>query len=314
VQQQNQSLPLPARLARGRVLLLALAWPAIAGGQPATGVRAADLAFTVNDGDLVLSAVSDLSQDPFKPKLGNGSVAVAAQWPASLVAGTCTATLIGPQVLITAAHCVGNGAKVTVKYASQPAFTGVCTRHESWSLNNLSPDVALCLMAPMAGNGLYFESVDLDPELVGSNQLLLLGGYGCRNLDTQKIENPPLFRIGYTVVAYRPGQNNDWPNWAITQPATARTSSFACPGDSGGSVYHLGLNDARRVVGIISAVNANKDQADYKASYLTALAAPGVKQFITSWPSKVAGQTPSGKAPLVCGIDSEAPRCRPDPP
>lgn len=314
MQQRKQSLALPAWRVYGHVLLLALAWPAIAGGQGAPAVRAADLAFTVNDGDLVLSAVSDLSQDPFKPKLGNGSVAVPAQWPASLVAGTCTATLIGPQVLITAAHCVGNGAKVTVKFAAQPEFTGVCTRHERWSLSNLSPDVALCLMAPMAGTGLYFESVDLDPDRVGNNQLLLLGGYGCRNLETQKAEHPPLFRIGYTVVAYRPGQNSDWPNWVITQPATARTSSFACPGDSGGSVYHLGLNDARRVVGIISAVNANQGQADYKASYLTALAAPEVSRFITSWPATVAEKTASKKAPMVCGIDREAPRCRPDPP
>lgn len=268
----------------------------------------------VNDGSLEVSAVPDLAQDPLGPRLGNGAVATPSDWPASAVAKSCTATLIGPQVLLTAAHCVGNGSTVTVRNAGLPDFTGVCTRHSKWSLQNLSPDVALCLMAPMARTGLFFESIQLDSTHVASGKRLILGGYGCTDLDKQEDEIPPLFRIGPAVVAIAPGGSATWPQWLTTQPAKTGSLSFACPGDSGGAAYRIPAAGIRGVVGVISAVNDDKLAADYKATYIAALASNEIRNFIQKWVADTATKTVDNKPVRICGVDLFDLPCRPAPP
>lgn len=268
----------------------------------------------VNNGGLEVSAVPDLAQDPLGPRLGNGAVATPSDWPASAVAKSCTATLIGPQVLLTAAHCVGNGSTVTVRNTGLPDFTGVCTRHSKWSLQNMSPDVALCLMAPMERTGLFFESVQLDSNHVASGKRLILGGYGCTDLDKQEDEIPPLFRIGPTVVAIGPGGSATWPQWLITQPAKTGSLSFACPGDSGGAAYRIPPAGIRGVVGVISAVNDDKVAADYKVTYITALASNEIRSFIQKWVADSSTKTGNNKPVRICGVDLFELPCRPAPP
>lgn len=280
----------------------------------ASKAHAKDPRIKVNDGNLEVSAVPDLAQDPLGPKLGNGTVATPSEWPASVVARTCTATLMGPQVLLTAAHCVGNGATVTVHNKGLADFTGICTRHDKWSLQNLSPDVALCLMTPMARTGLFFESVQWDVAHVVAAKRLTLGGYGCTDLDAQKEEDPPIFRIGPAVVATAPGISAKWPQWLITQPAKTGSLSFACPGDSGGAAYRVPPAGVRGVVGVISAVNDDKEAADYKASYIAALASSEIRSFIQTWLAGTAARTEDHKAARICGVDLFELPCRPAPP
>jgi len=268
----------------------------------------------MNDGNLEVDAVPDLPQDPLGPRLGNGVVATPSEWPASAVSKSCTVTLIGPQALMTAAHCVGNGATVTVHNAGLPAFTGVCTRHSKWSLQNLSPDVALCLMEPMARKGLFFESLQLDAVHVASGNRLTLGGYGCTDLETQKQESPPVFRIGPALIATAPGGNTAWPQWLITQPATSGSLSFACPGDSGGAAYRFTPAGVRGIVGVISAVNADKEAVDYRATYIAALATSEIRGFIQKWVGDSAKKTEDHKAVRICGVNLFELPCRPSPP
>jgi len=278
----------------------------------------------VNDGDLSLQSAAALIQDPLGPKLGNGSVAVPGDWPASGISDSdCSATLIGTQVAITAAHCVGNGARLNIKNADGSSFSGICHRHQSWSReSNLSPDVALCLMQPMAKAGLFFESLLLVPAPLAKGQKLLLSGYGCRDLETQQRDNPPKFRIGNALVNVEAGQLAGWPNWVRTESATSTSMSFACPGDSGGSAYFSPGDGRRAIVAIISAVDADKSQPTYKASYLVALATPEIQKFMRAWPlssCEMQGDKPKncktldGAPPKICGIDPEATKCRPLP-
>lgn len=263
----------------------------------------------VNDGDLEVYAVPDLSQDPFGPLLGNGTVATPSEWPASVVARKCSATLIGPRVLLTAAHCVGNAADVRVHNKGLPDFSGVCTRHDKWSrTKNLSPDVALCLMAPMARKGLFFESLQLDVGHVDASQRLTLSGYGCTDPNTHEKEDPPVFRIGPAIVATAPGGSAEWPQWLITEPAKTGSLSFACRGDSGGAAYRVPTRGVRGVVGVISAVNEDK------VTYVAALASSEIRGFIRKWMANTATMTADRKSARVCGVDLFELPCRPAPP
>ena len=75
-------------------------------------------------------AAFNLNQTPdaVQPELRHGVVAATADWPASLYAtfstpdGTaaCTAALVGPEAMLTAAHCVPVSGQVTFKYKDQP--------------------------------------------------------------------------------------------------------------------------------------------------------------------------------------------------
>lgn len=278
----------------------------------------------VNDGDLSLRSAADLVQDPLGPKLGNGSPAVPGDWPASGISDSdCSATLIGTQVAITAAHCVGNGAKLNIINMDGSRFSGTCDRHKNWSRDsNLSPDVALCLMQPMTKTGLFFESLLLDPAPLAKGQKLLLGGYGCLDLETEERDDPPKFLIGNAFVGVEAGQLPGWPNWLRTEPATSASTSFSCRGDSGGSAYFSPGGERRAVVAIISAVEADKSKPTYKASYLVALATPEIQQFIRVWPLSscdvLSGRpknckTVDGAPPKICGIDTGATKCQPLP-
>jgi hypothetical protein len=186
----------------------------------------------------------------------------------------------------------------------------------------VSPDVALCLMQPMAKQGLFFESLLLDPAFLRKGQKLLLGGYGCLDLETEDRDKPPRFRIGNAFIGAEAGTLAGWPNWLRTEPATSTATTFACFGDSGGAVYFAPGIDRRGIVAIISAVDADKSKPTYKASYLAVLATSDVLQFIRAWPLSSCEvqdgkpkkcKTADGAPPKICGIDPEATRCRPLP-
>src|SRR5690349_14538795 len=86
------------------------------GPPPAAPIRSGVAPVATPSGDVEFRAVLDLAQTP-RPndaELRGAREAASAEWPASLYAtfaahgGTaaCTAALLGPRVLLTAAHCV----------------------------------------------------------------------------------------------------------------------------------------------------------------------------------------------------------------
>ena len=113
-------------------------------GQPADAPAPApfELAPTVSPtGDVTFRPVRDLKQQGGKTelKLQQATIANTNDWPVSFRASfarpngeeeTCTAVLIGPQVLLTAAHCVPPSRRIGYGVPGG-ALSATCARHDA---------------------------------------------------------------------------------------------------------------------------------------------------------------------------------------
>lgn len=302
--------PCPRRAVAGRWLLAAVFTAAAAA---AAQVPAADApappAIQVNDGGLSLTPVAEYRSDTLQPQLGNGVIADPQLWPASLVARMpgeiCTATLVGPRTLLTAAHCVGDGAIVSIAFdKGKTTVKGKCQRAPHWSIVEPSKDLALCLLDELLKRaGLFYERVSLDPTPVAPGRQLVAGGFGCQDLNKRTMENPPVFRIGSVFVDRGPTPDALWSDWIITSAATDATKAFICPGDSGGAVYWSRADRSRLIVAVASGVQADASRTDYKVSYLAALSTADAIAFIEGWRKQLGHE--------ICGLSPSVDDCRP---
>ncbi len=253
-------------------------------------VRSESVLFVKNPGELKLMQISQLPE-PVEPKVINGTRARPADFPASFYqssgVGRCTATLIGPSVLLTAAHCVANGGKVTISI-SATTFKGKCTHHEKWKdgEGDVSADYALCLLDQELA-GVTPERLDLAGTGLDVGQKLLLAGFGCTQEDMSG-GNDGVFRIGLTKISEMPSYNEHQPNDMLSESdPNENAPAIVCPGDSGGSVYRLKSNStvsgARSVVAINSRVGLETETKVNGKSYLVATFTSDFKSFVGTW-------------------------------
>ena len=276
-------------------------------------------------GDTEFKAALDLQQNPsgLEPQLRHGVIAKSIEWPASLYAtfsvpeGTaaCTSALIGPQVMLTAAHCVPSNGKVTIRFANKN-YNTKCTQHSKYG-NDASADFALCkLNQPLSGPvGFKFETVDTSGMDTMLNQKITLTGFGCISDIVAAGQSDTLYRIGSNNIdetssspARRRGpqyyagkENNNL--FTVDDPQLANL----CPGDSGGPAFRLsaggGNLENRVVVGVNSRVfYRDTSQTSYGSSLIAATGGPDFRKWAEDWTRS------NGVA--ACGIAGAVPNCR----
>lgn len=214
-----------------------------------------------------------------------GQPAKPEDWPSSFASSQdgsgCTATLLGPQVLQLAAHCVGNGRTAVIKI-SGTSYSGTCTHHPSYRSDDTA-DYALCKMDTVIDRPWYEKVAQSQIIQVGSK--VTLAGCGC----TQSGGGGGafgVFRTGESTVQTLPTRNND----TVTKGGAA-----LCFGDSGGSAFYVDGQD-RWVFGVNSRGNIRD------TSYLSSVFTDTAKSWYKSWADS--------KSVKICGIHADAPKCQ----
>jgi len=277
--------------------------PAIAQEAPQDDLRPVSTASLVESG-----LDGAVAFEPVKGKLGEADIQVfggvdpkKGDWSSIAITKTgdgveafhCTATLVGRNAVLTAAHCVVSGT------ANVPAPLKIgdlifrCTVEESYLNGSPGPsgvrnyfDYALCAAAPEAYRPLAFEQmrwdrIDLNPVTEG--RTLLAAGYGCTEWaftpgsTPVPVKKESRLSVGNITVAK---VDEDY----FTSVSDGATRSALCAGDSGGPAF-AGvtvdqLTGARTIQGIAS---KNPPVGGGITSYFTALSSRSFRRFLACW-------------------------------
>ncbi len=189
--------------------------------------------------------------------------------------GRCSATVVGPNVILTAAHCVeGTDGEIApfhhprtfevslpfpmvdpeedgieTQFHGDGAFTAQCYIHPQYYIRS-DYDFALCIATRTFDR---YATLAKSGPAVGDR--VILAGYGCTRSDGSGGNNGSL-RMGPTMVTKVPDKRNR-DIWFYTHDSTA-----LCWGDSGGPALHhqshevLGVNSRGdiRTLSLLSAV------------------------------------------------------------
>lgn len=230
----------------------------------------------------------------------------------------CTATAIGPKVVIIAAHCIKGEGKISLPNGRSAACT-VSKKYNPNSKFGRTADYALCEVGSPFPGSMLFESVLTDSMPIKIYSLLLLSGFGCTT------KNPPTydrtFRVGFASVRALPsGNSNDIvTDWDGVFADNGQGAAL-CSGDSGGAAYFVPANSDlshRQIV----AVNSRSDMTciygpnpdggcidDFATidgrSYLSSLATSDARAFFKEWVYE------SHSGIEVCGYNLSDERCR----
>lgn len=195
----------------------------------------------------------------------------------------CSGAIIGPKVILTAAHCVSSDHK------AKNYFTGVdfvefevrCDKTPQYASGRENLDFALC--KSVKGNFKNAHPATLDRNPVALEEKVMLTGYGCTNSGGSGGNNG-ILKMGRSLVYQLPDGINNW--FYTFNPAGA-----LCYGDSGGPAYR-NMNetkDKHMIVGVNSRGNIRD------ISLLTAVYLSKSEKWIKRW-AKV-------RRVRICGVN-----------
>jgi hypothetical protein len=193
----------------------------------------------------------------------------------------CSATLVGEETLLTAAHCFGTARFVNIRVAGR-VVDGECQTARDVSSGASTADFALCRMLEKI-RGVVFETVNTHAGPVKKDDEVLLTGLG---------ENP-FYKPGKRVVIGTTRVRD-----VMAQEVRTVGGAWIRDGDSGGAGY-APLGDHRRMISVSARSNPNKE-----TSVVTVLGA--VRSVIDDWQKS---QRQAGHQVLICGIDPAASSC-----
>lgn len=264
-------------------------------------------------GDVIFTPLTDKPQTGFtiQGMLRGGSAVPlnSADWPASFLieftaedgrASSCTAAMIGPGVMLTAAHCIPDAGSVRFAFNNIP-YELECERHPKWVTGeDPSADYALCAVADpdqpfVPTPGFRYETVDIGPMARSMQGPVVLTGFGCTsNMVAEQRRVDGRYRIGKNVVvatsdtaSQRPYSNNYFgPNGQRSNLFTSETGANICPGDSGGPAFTAGTDGTgpRKIIGVNSRVfYARNDRSRFGASLISSLGSADFGAWARPW-------------------------------
>ncbi|MDD9923737.1 MAG: S1 family peptidase [Boseongicola sp.] len=241
----------------------------------------------------VLEMIEPDAENEVGQSVGNGQVVDPRLFQGVLrmrTGGTCTASLIGPAVILIAAHCVQEDRRIAF-VAGNLRVAGLCVISPTYNPVRHHDDWALCLLERRVSEGtVTFETVDISSR-PAEGASVALTGYGCT------FRGGPLdgrLRIGFSTVVDRPAGFRREPSAIFTESDVGQGEAFLCPGDSGGPLFVMGddASGPRRIVGVNS-----RTTFEYGVSIFSALSSPSGAQFIREFASSTNEQ--------ICGVNRE---------
>lgn len=236
---------------------------------------------------LEFRSVGDLyTYNEADPQVRGGVPTNPAEFPASFfdAALVCSATLVGPDVVLTAAHCVDDvplvrlstpSGMLTARCEIDPGYDEASGRDRDW---------ALCKLDDNVGHVTRLETIQTDSTFLEGAESVLLSGFGCSDSSGAGIG---VFRTGAaTILATPPGSN-----FIVTSDSVA-----LCMGDSGGAAFLSKAESNRYQV----SVNGLTDLAGER-SYLVRLNSAEFLRFARDWQVRNDAE--------ICGL-SDHPYCR----
>ena len=232
-----------------------------------------------------------------KSSVDGGARQDPTNWPATLKYNlddqfTCTSTVIGKNAVITAAHCLRNGAIAKIRFEKAGvSVTLRCDHHPLYQRTGLINDIALCLSDGAMPTTFTYENLDMRKERIAIDTSLFLLGYGCRNV--QDVGDPTKIGQlygGLSKVDKLPTADDDH--------AETQGGVVICPGDSGGAAYVLAATESgpRAIVGINSGYFALP-----RVSAISSFGEAAAK-FIVKWSKD--------HNAAICGVSDVATNCR----
>jgi hypothetical protein len=235
-------------------------------------------------------AVADLPSTPGTVLMGAHPVdpqKYRTLFYADLPSQRCTASLVGPRVLLLAAHCVDAGVEVHLRLGSR-SLTGRCSQHSEYAgpPPNDFADWALCALDSDVGLPFYESIGDLPGGLRLGSSLQLMG-FGCTDPSSDK-RGAGQLRAGDAKVIVLPAE--DARNYELTVEGDAAL----CYGDSGGPAM-VSAGGRRFVAGVNSAAGRPRQ------SHLASTSVSSFKTFAREWATSRGVQ--------ICGIHEGMGNC-----